>query len=206
MATRLSGAPLALAAMARLLALFAAQADEAPPPAAPVSCSAAFSPLCLPHPHDGLLKDVSVEAAPDCCAACAELAECASWELRGASKCILRSAPPGVGEPGPTSCVSNALAAPPPPAPPPPLPFVPTNNGNRFGVCKIVMLFSILSRCPSRLPQKYHDCRDEVRLGRRPDAAERMPNPLGPPHQGAVGRDRAARRRVRLLHPRLADG
>ena len=101
-------------------------------------------PLLLSH------KDVSVEAAPDCCAACAELAECASWELRGASKCILRSAPPGVGEPGPTSCVSNALAAPPPPAPPPPLPFVPTNNGNRFGVCKIVVLFSILSRCPSR--------------------------------------------------------
>eukprot|EP01052_Picozoa_sp_SAG31_P007737 SAG31_NODE_373_length_16597_cov_21.519518_9_plen_317_part_00 len=106
-------------------------ADEA----LPMSCIATFSPLCLPHPHNGLLKQVSVEAAPDCCAACAGLAKCASWELRGKSRCILRSAAPGVGAAVPgTTCTSNALRAPSPPPAPPPLPFVPTNNGNAFGV------------------------------------------------------------------------
>jgi hypothetical protein len=57
-----------------------------------------------------------------------------AWELRGESRCILRSVAPAVGvaEPGVT-CTSNALGAPPPPAPSP-LPFVPTNNGNPYGV------------------------------------------------------------------------
>jgi hypothetical protein len=112
--------------------LAAARGDEAPL----VRCGVAFTPLCLPHPHDGLLKDVTVEGgAPDCCAACANLARCASWELRGGSRCILRSAAPATGtrEPG-VSCVSNALRAPPPPPAPPPLPFKPTNNANVYGV------------------------------------------------------------------------
>ena len=76
-----------------------------------VSWSAPVWSLCLHHAHNGLPKDVRVVAAPDCCAGCAKLTNCSSWQLRRARRRILHSALPrfGTAQPG-VNCVSNTLA------------------------------------------------------------------------------------------------
>lgn len=92
---------------------YAACKSVSPADAVPaVSCSAPFRSLCLPHAHNGLLKHVGVGAAPDWCAACAQLPNCSNWELRGASRFMLGSAPPcfGAAQRG-VNCVSNTLAS-----------------------------------------------------------------------------------------------
>jgi hypothetical protein len=75
----------------------------------------------------GLRGQLNTSSVDECCAACAQHADCDIWTRQpttGTSNCFLKSLLPGVPHPNPTACKATSGVMPPPP--PPPTPPAPT--------------------------------------------------------------------------------